>query len=503
MYNIYIRKYMLKILSYSRFKKVSALDSSTMIWIFLTQFINTALILLGLNANLTEIYSPLGVIFNGVYGDFEKTWYNNVGCLFLNTMVINTFFPVTEQLIRFLMTNFKKWKDQGWKRQYSTKSLTVANYVNVYGGPEFSLPNRFAALLKMIFVVLLYGTGLPMMYILASITLIFLFFLDKICMAKQYQRPPYYDELLSQISLKILPYAGIIHLLVGGWMMTNPHLMYNPKTDGKLNEVTHTLDSIYDMNIGTPYYVLGVIFLLYYLNRHFSYTLISYCIKWFGKAPKREGAVEHLRPYFWALMEDDVEWWIEEEREMREKFNTKILDDDAYLKLMAVHRNIKAGKFPENRRVIENVHCYDILANPEYTTLFQYFPVKDRVAEDEDSEKVRIALYLAYFSRNKVEKFKMVDKTSKFKDSAIGTNLLNKFKIKKVKDFTADNEEKIRALEIEGMKIVQECEELAEKEQKEKKQKIGGILNIGGFGRKQKQKAVGMLGGKFQMKKDE
>ena len=68
-----------------------------MMVVFIVQFFNTAILLLLVNANLSETRLwGLNKIFTGPYTDFSQDWYNDVGVIIVSTMVIGAIFPLIE-----------------------------------------------------------------------------------------------------------------------------------------------------------------------------------------------------------------------------------------------------------------------------------------------------------------------------------------------------------------------------------------------------------------------
>jgi hypothetical protein len=67
--------------------------------VFLAQFFNTALVLLLVQANFSETFTFASSIFNGVFPDYIPRWYAVTGDAFVQTMLINAFFPVIMQVI--------------------------------------------------------------------------------------------------------------------------------------------------------------------------------------------------------------------------------------------------------------------------------------------------------------------------------------------------------------------------------------------------------------------
>ena len=54
-------------------------DSKITNGVFAAQFFNTAILLLLVNANLSEVTPMIGWIFNGPFNDFIPLWYRVVG----------------------------------------------------------------------------------------------------------------------------------------------------------------------------------------------------------------------------------------------------------------------------------------------------------------------------------------------------------------------------------------------------------------------------------------
>lgn len=69
-----------------------------MIAVFYVQFFNTAFLLLLVNANLTEQFTLLGLIFKGKIADFDSFWFGDFGKNLVMTMCYYIVFPIIEPL---------------------------------------------------------------------------------------------------------------------------------------------------------------------------------------------------------------------------------------------------------------------------------------------------------------------------------------------------------------------------------------------------------------------
>jgi hypothetical protein len=67
--------------------------------VFLAQFFNTALVLLFVEANFSETFTFADSIFTGAFPDYIPDWYAVTGDAFVQTMLINAFFPLIMQVV--------------------------------------------------------------------------------------------------------------------------------------------------------------------------------------------------------------------------------------------------------------------------------------------------------------------------------------------------------------------------------------------------------------------
>ena len=69
-----------------------------MLGVFIVQFFNTALLLLLVNANLSEQFTLLGLIFKGKIADFDSFWFGDLGKNLVMAMCYNIAFPIIEAM---------------------------------------------------------------------------------------------------------------------------------------------------------------------------------------------------------------------------------------------------------------------------------------------------------------------------------------------------------------------------------------------------------------------
>jgi hypothetical protein len=65
----------------------------------------------------------------------------------------------------------------------------MKDLIELYTGPEFMIDLRYAQVLNVTFVCMMYSSGMPILYILTSFTLLFLFWVDKFWLFMFYKKP--------------------------------------------------------------------------------------------------------------------------------------------------------------------------------------------------------------------------------------------------------------------------------------------------------------------------
>ena len=86
-------------------------------------------------------------------------------------------------------------------------------------GPIFSPTANTAELLLLLFFAMTFAPGLPIMMPLACVAFTLFFFTDKMLFLHYYQRPAHLNDGVMQVVLRLLPWAAVIRLAIGCWML--------------------------------------------------------------------------------------------------------------------------------------------------------------------------------------------------------------------------------------------------------------------------------------------
>ena len=190
--------------------------------VFVTQFFNTAILLILVNANFKETHLPLSSVFKGPFYDFTPDWYTAVGYRLTQTMLINAFFPFIEFGIAYTKLTLMRKKDRSWGSDtYKTKKTSMQLYTDLYSGPEYLIHFKYSGMMNVTFVTFMYGMGMPILFPIAAITYFISYSLERLLTAYFYQLPPTFDDQLTKNSLSILRWGAVLYLFFGFWMMSN------------------------------------------------------------------------------------------------------------------------------------------------------------------------------------------------------------------------------------------------------------------------------------------
>lgn len=110
------------------------------------QFINTALLILIVNAKVPELKVPQNFpLLNGNYVDFTVSWYRNVGTTLTIAMIMNIITPHIAENMLFLWPKLRRCIDRGCTRDIRrTKQVLQEDYEEIYTGEEFQFEVRYA-----------------------------------------------------------------------------------------------------------------------------------------------------------------------------------------------------------------------------------------------------------------------------------------------------------------------------------------------------------------------
>ena len=102
----------------------------------------------------------------------------------------------------------------------------------MYTGGEFDGSGVFSRIMSTLLVLLSYSSGMPVLYIIGAIFFLFTYFVNKLVLFKYYQRTLDLNRVVPQYSTQFFNLALLFHIVVGGFMITNPSLFSTHSDNG-------------------------------------------------------------------------------------------------------------------------------------------------------------------------------------------------------------------------------------------------------------------------------
>ena len=312
---------------------------------FYVVFLNTAILLLLVNANMTA--QPISFGLAGAMSDFNSDWFRLTGNTIRSTMVFNCFYPIMEFGMFFTMRLAFRLMDSCRLNKYETKTKSIQAYINVHCGPNYLMHFKYSSILNIIFVTFMYGFGIPDLYPIAAASFIIIYIIEQCQLYYSYKQPPMYDERLSQSVLSKLMWAPFIGIAFAYWMASSNQLYSNKwlnqiTTGSEVFQAQHNMQSVFwKSGWAAPAWPLLLTAIMIQVIIWAGESLIELVSKFVPCCIIGDMTLDEDIPIYWeGLDENDRHWAIEEEKNSRNALGgLKIITDDAFEKLKASKEN--------------------------------------------------------------------------------------------------------------------------------------------------------------------
>lgn len=306
--------------------------------VFVVQFFNTALLLLLVNANMSEQGGFFDILSreSGI-PDFNTQWFNDIGTTLVGAMLFNVYWPVVEFFVFGGMRTAFRLLDRSFScNEERTKKTTIQQYVNLYSGPVFFIHFKYSSILNITFVTMMYGLGMPILFPIASVAILTLYVMEKLMLHYCYREPPMYDERLNKNALTILTWAPLLFLSFGYWMLSSKQLLSNSdvtlltfsnkdKTSNHLVKDVFGADAYKSTEVAMPLLVTFWVLLILIVFKQIIYNALMTVLPFLHIGNFEID--EDLPNYFTTIDEEDRNWSIVEEENARSELQMHITDD--------------------------------------------------------------------------------------------------------------------------------------------------------------------------------
>lgn len=156
-------------------------------------------------------------------------WYTNVGYKIVQTMIINSILPYVGLTTTFVIPFMIRALDRKFKINdlYSTKKTSMGTYKDLYSGKDYVIHFKYSGILNIVFITMMYGTGMPILFPIAALNFINQYICERIIVAFFMKQPPSLDDKLTVNTLGLLKFAPMLMLFNGYWMLSNRQIFEN------------------------------------------------------------------------------------------------------------------------------------------------------------------------------------------------------------------------------------------------------------------------------------
>ncbi|CAE6918130.1 unnamed protein product, partial [Symbiodinium natans] len=208
--------------SLGRYQTATDLAASQVFNLFLATLVNTAIVynLIGINF-YTSNDSVFGALKfgQGPHDDLNPNWFITIGNMLVITIVCQIACSVALPVLWV-------WTVDPLLRWFFCKDTHSQELLNEYHVlPEWTLSLRVAETLVVVFCVLMYSTGFPVLYLFGALYCLLAFWADKYALLRGSRKPPGYTKSAIESAVIMCPFAILFHLLFAIWLFGNQDIM--------------------------------------------------------------------------------------------------------------------------------------------------------------------------------------------------------------------------------------------------------------------------------------
>lgn len=235
--NIAIRQFIDAFVAFESFESGTSEKMSFALKIFLGEYLNTGLLSLLIYGKISRLgasgafttdnsYFKLAV-FDGAYADFDVAWYASVGVSIMFTMWVFIIGTQVRPVLRIVYGALQRiWDSRtGHCFPFHDNLITRCDLQeeldSLYRGPEFLFEVQYASIVSVIWICFTYSGSMPLMNLIAMVSLIALYVFNKVMLLRYYRTPPAYSKYLPGVISLMLLGAGFMHCCFAIWQYSN------------------------------------------------------------------------------------------------------------------------------------------------------------------------------------------------------------------------------------------------------------------------------------------
>jgi hypothetical protein len=148
----------------------------------------------------------------GIDPDFNNRWFITVGNTIVSSQIFLIVAPIVESVVTIVLVK-KQELIGGSDNFFRDKNL------------PYSLDAKYSAILSSVFVTMMFGPAIPILFPIACAYFIVLLTMEGYMLRYYYKEIPAYDNKLNDQALKTLLFAPFVLYSFGYWFLSNKQLL--------------------------------------------------------------------------------------------------------------------------------------------------------------------------------------------------------------------------------------------------------------------------------------
>ena len=107
------------------------------------------------------------------------------------------------------------------------KNTDYLQFLELRAGPEYCIYYKCANTIMMVFITLIFGPALPILYVISLFSICCQYIIDRLTLAYFYRLPPKFSDELSYLCIRTMQVAPLPSLIFTYWLYGNRQMFDN------------------------------------------------------------------------------------------------------------------------------------------------------------------------------------------------------------------------------------------------------------------------------------
>lgn len=147
---------------------------------------------------------------------------------------MSSFVVNSKDIVKFIITVIKRFRDRSFKMNLkldpedegcdkpNTKIRIQSDLETLYTGKEFKGEKAYSRMMSTLFVLLMYSSGMPILYLIGTVFYIVTYWVNKFLIIYYYKKSTTLTRTIPLFAMDFMKYSLFMHSIVSLLMLTNP-----------------------------------------------------------------------------------------------------------------------------------------------------------------------------------------------------------------------------------------------------------------------------------------